>query len=383
MKVELIILIAENIEFCETPENLVSYLKSYSSFSFNNNKISIRNAVNNFVYQVKPVKFGNKSRYFNLTMMNELEDDSKAVEEFSSLISKIKDHFNAGSDKRVSVYAIWDDISYYYSRLAYPIINELENTMRKMILKFMIIGVGVDWYEKMTPTEIKQKVGNRNSNSSIFQNILWEMDFIHLSKFLFENYRSKNINELDKIVKSAIEKSIDVNLLQDFLPNNNWSRYFQSHIESTPQQLQSYWEELYDLRNKVAHNRGVTKNDYEKIRKYSELINTLSEAIEKIEAGSIILSEEQKEEIKVNIDNESLILSLLNDSCKWLKEQNKIRPNSFIGLSYFINKCIDRGVEKDRVVEIINKLEREGKIKVYTHYRSSLDYGITAIQVEL
>ncbi|WP_235309472.1 hypothetical protein, partial [Klebsiella quasipneumoniae] len=83
-----------------------------------------------------------KERYFVITLEN---NDEALVDEFSEVGDKIKEISRRINPESTIINVLWDDVGRYYANKAYPLINEVENVMRKLIGKFMLINVGMDW----------------------------------------------------------------------------------------------------------------------------------------------------------------------------------------------------------------------------------------------
>jgi hypothetical protein len=196
---------------------------------------------------------------------------------------------------------LWDDISIYYATQSYPLINEIENLMRNLILKFMIVNVGMDWSNKVVPKDVKQKITNKekiNSEQTNFRlaDKLHNADFIVLSEFLFEKYRNKEVGQLDNLIssKKPEDKISFEDLKKDYFPVSNWDRYFSDLIKYKGEILKSQWDKLYELRNKVAHNKTIEKKDFDEIKNLTSIIKPkLEEAINNL--AKVELTPEQKE----------------------------------------------------------------------------------------
>lgn len=279
---------------------------------------------------------------------------------------------------------IWNDISTYYAQKAYPFINSVENTLRTLILKLMLVSVGINWSDKNIPSEVKTKIDTRKSERNIFENLLWEMDFIHLSNILFSNTRFSDMNTFDAlIIENQNEETIKLKELTPFISTNNWQRYFSEKTQINPITLQDTWKKLYGLRNKVAHNRDFQKSDFDDVKRFSdELKRDFEKAISEIEKGTIILTLEEQINVKGGIDSTTLVIQELKNSKEWVARQNKEHPNSFIGYKYFVRLCTEKGIEADKVAETLAELEQSGQLEFYHHFRYDHDeYGVYSIKV--
>ncbi|MBE0370994.1 hypothetical protein [Pseudoalteromonas aurantia] len=137
--------------FCNSKKAFIDFLKVDSLISITGQKLTFKRT-----QKSKPlitVKFrvetdnipSNKERYFLIVLENTKED---LVGEFSEVGNKIKEICKRINPESTVINVLWDDIGRHYAYLAYPLINDVENVMRKLISKFMLINVGMDWSKK-------------------------------------------------------------------------------------------------------------------------------------------------------------------------------------------------------------------------------------------
>lgn len=361
MKIEMIVLINELESFCKDENGLISYIQCNNLFKIVNHSLKYKNL--EFKMKIKKNSMSSgKQRYFSIELSNEeLHDDD--VDLYSTLKNDLFKHLAMISDKEISVNILWDDVSFYYAQKSYPLMNEIENLMRKVILKFMVISAGFDWTENNVPENIKNTLDKRRPTYSFF-NVLWEMDFIHLSEVLFTNTRQKNLSDLDRLMSNQ-PSTINYDDLKNFLPMSNWDRYFSGKIQFNKEELRKLWAELYEIRIKIAHNRGVTKGDYLSLIKSTEILKKiLEEAVSLIEKEEIVLKDEEKVAVIATVDKKSIILETLKQSEKWLNDKLEHHPSTFIGYTYFVKLVQEKGVEYDQAIEIIREIENEGRIGI-------------------
>ena len=240
---------------------------------------------NNFVDKEKGEKY-----YFNITIESE---EGKGEEEFTYLLSYIK---NSMIQKGAKLEVLWDSISLKYCEKAYPLIYKIENLMRKLLTKFMLISVGHTWGDLDTPT---QKV----NKDRIIDGYLYGLDFKDLPDLLFKKYSVKIDHEK---MKELINRNGKIVLedLSEFENKSNWERYLldkdDKYSMNDVRKIMGYWEKIYDLRCKVAHNFLINKNDYEQL---VELINKVQPILEEkvLKLDVLKLERDSKEIIEDNI----------------------------------------------------------------------------------
>lgn len=225
-------------------------------------------------------------------------NDIQEIDKFEDLLRLVRDILYKVC-KRDQLQKLWDDVSYYYSCRAYPLINELENLMRKLITKFMLTNVGLAWAKHSTPKEVRDSVKGSKIDGSI--DYLYNIDFIQLTDYLFRPYSPhSNIEMFNKLREAKEINDLNLDDMKSYIPKSNWERYFSDLVQCEAAYLEKKWQRLYELRNKVAHNNFFNKNDYEEIiNNYKEVKKIIEEAIQILD--QVQVPEEDKEIVAENI----------------------------------------------------------------------------------
>lgn len=298
MKTEVLILVPDDEQFCCSKSAFDSFLKVDALLTISGRKIAYKRTprskdIISAKYKVETNNVSTKNeRYFLLAIES---DDDQKIDEFSELSERVKTIVERISPGKTKVNTIWDDVGRHYAEKAYPIINEVENLMRKLISKFMLINVGVNWSEDAMIPDLMKKIENYDE-AEPYLNDLYKLDFIHLNQVLFDKKRDISLDDLDKILSKTKFDEKDQDLIKKYIPRSNWEKYFSDLIDEKEDSLKDKWKRLYKLRNKVAHNRYVKKSDFEQIKGLS---NNIKSVIDKASAKlvEIDLTEEDRESI--------------------------------------------------------------------------------------
>lgn len=306
MKLEFLVLVKNDDSFCNTKKAFIDFLKVDSLISITGQKLTFKRTQKS--QPLITVKFrvetdnipSNKERYFLIVLENTKEE---LVGEFSEVGNKIKEICKRINPESIVINVLWDDIGRHYAHLAYPLINEVENVMRKLISKFMLINVGMDWSKETMHPDLAKKI-EKFEDEDTHLNDLYKLDFINLSHVLFQKKRDITLEELDRVLaKTSFEETDKAKILK-YVPRSNWEKYFSTLLGEHSQSLEKKWELLYKLRNKVAHNRFLTKEDFERVKGLTfEVKEILKVAINKL--GEIDLDEEDRELIIHSYQSES------------------------------------------------------------------------------
>ncbi|HCU0891773.1 TPA: hypothetical protein OUJ16_005268, partial [Raoultella ornithinolytica] len=97
----------------------------------------------------------NKERYFIIALENK---NDELIDAFYELGNKIKELTKRINTETTIVNVLWDDVGRHYAYKAYPLINDVENVMRKLISKFMLINVGMEWSKETIHPDLVKKI---------------------------------------------------------------------------------------------------------------------------------------------------------------------------------------------------------------------------------
>lgn len=380
---------------CNSIERFNEFIVTETNLNIKNNKIILDNEYFNYFIKQGKVK-GKEQIFFYITL--EFKGTEQIIDQYKNLLRIIKKTFQSNN---IIMETLRDDLSFHYSKLAYSLIHNIENMMRKFITYFMITNVGKDWVNESSPTHIQEALDKSKRKEYI--DVLQQLDFIHLGDLLFKVYSEDDISNLFKKIKT-LTNNINVNELQNYLPKSNWDKYFKEIIDCDDLYLKKRWEQLYDLRNKIAHTSNFTVGNYEDIQTLvKEVKEKLEKAFENIDR--IELLDEDKEQLSENIAtniNEDIgifirewnklekrleILSNNTSSSNFLsnleiiKEKNDFELdliNSIKTMNSFRNQLIHRTViissEKiktsiEKIKEIHNKLKPNWNIEVLEAFK--------------
>lgn len=193
--------------------------------------------------------------------------------------------------KDYNLIVAYDEVSEYYCGKISEKFGKSERLLRELIFLIMIKTFGAEWGKKTIAKEmldkVKESAGGLNE-AQIVETVLYEMTIAQLEDYLFKPYSGleknpeleEEFNKVDIDELSEIEKA---NWLKIMQKRSLWEDYFVDYgldMESMQQNL----ETIRKYRNKVAHNKKFSKEDYDYSREVLNGFNkTLSAAISDIE----------------------------------------------------------------------------------------------------
>ncbi|MEW0220685.1 hypothetical protein AB0V89_14295 [Escherichia coli] len=298
--VEMLLIVNKDTSFGRSPSAYKKIIEASEEVIFSPKELKFKEQ--SFKYDISEYGSNKETISVKLTLNDVSEDNLITFSRLPRLFKKISSESNLGSTQ-----IIWDDISKYYSIQAYPLIHEIENLMRKLITKFMIHNVGLSWTKDSVPKEFSEALKKSEKNTEYNEhNLMYQVDFIELSDFIFKSYREIEITDLIRKLTPLEFKDINADIfseLKKIVPRTNWEKFFESNIEANADTIIKNWSILYRLRCKVAHNRDFTKQDLDEvIRLTNTLSPILKKAIEKTE--TLTIDPKEKEELTSQFENE-------------------------------------------------------------------------------
>ncbi|MGO8671668.1 MAG: hypothetical protein ACLQVD_09935 [Capsulimonadaceae bacterium] len=292
--VEYILIVDGSDSFCVDDAALVRLLELNSSLSIKNGLLHHGEFAGKLSTSCGTVH-GNSQRYFHLKLESTRgiadADQDGYVVDFTALLKAVR---SAVQRLNPTMCVLRDDIASYYCRKAYPIIEDIENTMRQLIGHFMILKVGREWFNESVPNAIKKPLSDNSvKRKSDDANPLQAADFIHLSQFLLRPYAFKSSDQLMEKLRK-LTGTITLDDLADYIPKSNWDRYFVGLVACDGEYIEKRWSKLYELRCAVAHNAGLARSDFEAlVTLVGELRPKLVDALGKLPQVQVPISEQQ------------------------------------------------------------------------------------------
>lgn len=277
-----------------TIKALKNLIQSDVDFSIAKNKINFKGYSFLFYVNQGKVATEKKPTYFYLKLICEEEED---IENFTTALKSLRKVLSIVNKHQ---FILWDDISKHYSTKAYLKIYFIENLMRKLLTKFMLVNLGMNWTIDRIPIDVEKSINKNNNDVNFLNNI----DFIQLSNFLFsENYPTHKESLIRKLNQAKDLSNIDINEIKSLLPESNWDKYFENLVECEGDYLNKRWKKLYDLRNSVAHTKSFKLQDLNEVERISgEIAAYLEDAIAKLD--EVIIPEEEVENVIENVATE-------------------------------------------------------------------------------
>lgn len=233
----------------------------------------------------------------------EVSITSAKRDELTQIFNRLKD-ISLKISKEIKLDILWDDVGSYYASKSYPLINNIENLLRKLIAKFMLVKFGINWFSNQVHEEIVAKSSSDVDEDNDNLNDLHKTTFGQLSLVLFKK-RSRIGNEtllslLRELERNSRWSDEDKEQVLKRIPKSLWDEYFNTINEKNEKDFKIKWDILRKIRNDVSHNRVISKEKYKKLNGVSQLIEkVLIKAVDSI--GAIEVKEADKDLIVEHI----------------------------------------------------------------------------------
>ncbi len=297
------LIVKQEDDFCANEESFKNLLLTNNQIKIENEIIYIGKSKIKFELQKEEIK---KTKEISFSLKLIVSGSTKGqiilLEKADKLLRRIIENNKIG----FYINTVWDDVSIYYGEKAYPMINKIENKMRKIIYIFMLRNSGSKWVERNIPSGVKdaiKRIQEKEKIQGMYEDCLYYADFIQLSLFFFIKYPlNNNLQSLFKRLEDEKNKDDEFfEIIKEiYEPRSNWDRYFSFIIMIDD--LDKKWEELYAFRNRVAHNKRIDGKSY---NLFLELINEVEDAfdecLEKI--GEIKMTEEEQKAVEDMAEN--------------------------------------------------------------------------------
>lgn len=331
-KVEQLIVLKKDGGFCNNTKSFNQLLQSNSDITITSKKLKYKKELEVSYNLICDDVEGKEQRFFQISLIMNSGEESldlfvELQREIRSLISK------AGGAPETLV----DDVSTYYANKAYPYIHRVENLLRKLITNFMIRKIGSSYVQEASPNEFKVAIDNSKRKQNGYMNAMYQVDFKHLSDFLFKPYTRKKDSELHLMIRKAtVLEDLNLDDLKEFVPRSNWQRYFYSEVDCEDTFLSKRWQELYELRCMIAHNAIVNKATFTRIVELIEEVEKiLQTAVDKLDSVDVPEDEQDivAENVVANINDAfasfifewNILERLLEDICSFLSSFDKFK----------------------------------------------------------
>ena len=326
-----------------------------------------------------------------------------------------------------------DTVSTEVANQLYPQINRVESRLRRYLSKFFIQRVGLNWWKLSATRLMTEKVKTRRDQLTDKMSSLVEMDvnlvdFDDLGELIYK--QTTGFNNTEAMVAKVLEIKTfqELKELQGEL-QGNYTKYFKRFFQD--KHFKHKWQELYRIRNKVAHHGTFYANELERgERLCQDLLEIITDAESQID--KLVFSVEDKqaireavndqieqqhieddrayaEEIEHVSDEESgvnptvyrakvtgpkvvgrielpvdktrekvldelTMLTLLEDECAK-------NYNEYVGLKWFVTShLVDKGFAINSSYALANVLIEQGKIEMYD-VTNSHGYTVKAVRV--
>jgi len=225
---------------------------------------------------------------------------------------------------------ISDEISEKLAIMSYPKVHKLENTLREFLTRYFRRLFGSDWNSEEHRGLYKSLISGGKPDVHISKNIFYQLNFDHLKDILCTKFPLKPCFEIKDLLKN--NNSISSKEITPFLEKNHIDQYFGS-IRNYFSDFCYDWSNIYSIRNKIAHNKQYTIDDYIELSDlYKKWIEIITNSLDKISQIEITLKEREQLRLSANI-SEKEIKQIINKNKPSLKDKYYSSKYFYISLN--------------------------------------------------
>ena len=280
--------------------------------------------------------------FVSFVVKGNIRNISKCIED---IICKLK---STKLQRYFSPVKAYDGLSKYYCEKLYPKYSEYERKLRCMVLLIVTKAYGKGWVANTVKGDLKKNVTTKareNINGIPMEDILEYFDLRDLENYLFAPQEIDIAefveNELSPEKLALLDKTQICLLIKNARrPSCLWERIFTG--VGNVEEWRKITKSVHDVRNCVAHNKKLSKKEYDETLKTLKKINSKLDA----EIDATIVQE---------LENEKKIDILGNFA--FTTQKLKIEQSEYSGMNVLLEEFGKK--VKELVTPIEKKLQSE------------------------
>lgn len=203
------------------------------------------------------------------------ETPAKAAKYLDDVINRL---IQGEHRKNWNIVISYDEVSQLYCCKLMPLFGIFERRMRELVYITIIKIFGVEWYDNSFSKSLQDAMKGKGNKTKMVESALNELTYEQLKEYLFTPFCGRNISEvLDQdLSESRVEelsKEEIIGIVNECRSESLWNRFFSEYKQF--KNIKENIDELQPYRNTVMHNKRMTQNEYEKVRKSLKGINKL------------------------------------------------------------------------------------------------------------
>ena len=218
----------------------------------------------------------------------------------------VLENLNKQGIVKANSYVLKDTISKQIASQLYPLINDVESSMRKYLIKFFVSKIGTSWWNLTVNSKTASKANGRIENEKAFvkfiDNNIYLIDFGDLGKMVYSDFTT--IYDKTNLIAQILKMEETVEALIDLKKGleSNYTKFFKNTFKTRG--FEQKWKTLEIIRNKVAHNNLFTNSDLNSGKVLcSQLTDIIYAATDKI--ATLQLNKNEVEAFKDDISQKS------------------------------------------------------------------------------
>lgn len=194
--------------------------------------------------------------------------------------------FKSDFQKYADVIRDYDGISAAISEKLYSKYALFERCLRQLILLVVTKAFGNAWIQETISEDTRNELKERARGNLTLTGALEQLDLYQMEEYLFGlrevNYSEYFDKKLSKDQMDELSKDALIAIVDEMRPRSLWERNFATI--GPEDKWKANIKAVHDCRNKVAHHKHITVEEYSDVnKKLNRLNNDLKRALEEIQ----------------------------------------------------------------------------------------------------
>lgn len=251
----------------------------------------------------------------------EMETVGLRINKATARMQKLDEAFSKSPLQKYYYYIKeYDGISESFCIRLYPKYAQFERKLRRLILLVLTKAYGINWKNITIPEDMLNKIKETAQGNVSLSSVLENMDLATLEEYLF----AKRKPEYREIISTDLssEKILEMSkeelciIIEKMRPTSLWERNFGNYGNG------ELWEEriksIHNVRNKVAHQKAITEQEYKVTNKK---LNSINRELDKV-VSNIQEQNYTEYEIIDILGSFALIADKIRKNFSWLSQSN-------------------------------------------------------------
>lgn len=232
------------------------------------------------------------SNYYLDIVIKEEEQEQDKINILEQVNSRLIGSGNVFDQSFVSIVS-YDTVSEFYGNKLFPVLNNFERKLRKLLLNVYTFNFNLEYYTATTnkefrdPLKERANIGKKTNTSKeehYTRSMFYALDYHYMEILLFT---PKLTTKEQKEIECFLKEEEDLTKLKDDVlreqfdkmkPRTDWERLFKNKLSE--EKFKNNFKKIRECRNTTTHCKFIDKSQYDKwIKIIKDTIKSIEDAI--------------------------------------------------------------------------------------------------------